>query len=194
MAREIHDELGQSLTALKMDVSWLNRHLPEVGAGFNSKLSSMEEVIDRTIQTVQKLSGELRPGILDDLGLAAAIEWQAEEFENRTGIQCEVALSHEESILTRDQSTTMFRIFQETLTNVIRHAQATKVEVRLNEQKGSIVLEVSDNGRGITEAEISDPKAFGLIGMRERVDFIGGEITIGGSPGKGTRIRVILPL
>ena len=194
MAREIHDELGQSLTALKMDVSWLNRHLPEVDEGFKSKLSSMEEVIDRTIQSVQKLSGELRPGILDDLGLAAAIEWQAEEFENRTGIQCEVALSHEESVLTREQSTTMFRIFQETLTNVIRHAQATKVEVRLMEQKGSIVLEVTDNGRGITEAEISDPKAFGLIGMRERVDFIGGEITIAGSPGKGTRIMVILPL
>jgi signal transduction histidine kinase len=194
MAREIHDELGQSLTALKMDVSWLNRHLPEVDADFNSKLSSMEEVIDRTIQSVQKLSGELRPGILDDLGLAAAIEWQAEEFENRTGIQCEIALSPEESVLTREQSTTMFRIFQETLTNVIRHAQATKVEVRLMEQKGSIVLEVTDNGRGITEAEISDPKAFGLIGMRERVDFMGGEITIAGSPGQGTRIMVILPL
>ena len=194
MAREIHDELGQSLTALKMDVSWLNKRLPEVDEGFKSKLSSMEEVIDRTIQTVQKLSGELRPGILDDLGLAAAIEWQGEEFENRTGVQCEVALSHEESVLTIEQSTTMFRIFQETLTNVIRHAQATKVEVRLMEQKGSIVLEVSDNGRGITEAEISDPKAFGLIGMRERVDFMGGEITIAGSPGKGTRIMVILPL
>jgi signal transduction histidine kinase len=194
IAREIHDELGQSLTALKMDVSWLNRHLPEVDAGFNSKLSSMEEVIDRTIQTVQKLSGELRPGMLDDLGLAAAIEWQAEEFENRTGIQCEVALSHEEIILNRDQSTTMFRIFQETLTNVIRHAQATKVEARLEEQSGSIVLEVMDNGKGITEAEISDPKAFGLIGMRERVKFIDGEVKISGSPGEGTRITVTMPL
>jgi signal transduction histidine kinase len=186
--------MGQSLTALKMDISWLNRHLPEVDAGFTSKLSSMEEVIDRTIQTVQKLSGELRPGILDDLGLAAAIEWQAEEFENRSGIQCEVALSHEESILTRDQSTTMFRIFQETLTNVIRHAQATKVEARLEEQSGSIVLEVMDNGKGITEAEISDPKAFGLIGMRERVKFIDGQVKISGSPGEGTRITVTMPL
>ncbi len=194
MAREIHDELGQGLTALKMDVSWLNRRFLEEDAAFKKKLTSMEEVIDRTIQTVQKLSGELRPGILDDLGLAAAIEWQAEEFQNRTGIECEVSLSPEETVLNREQSTTMFRIFQETLTNVIRHARATKVEVRLEERTGSIVLEVTDNGRGITEAEISDPKSFGLVGMRERVDFIGGEVTIVGFPGKGTRITVTLPL
>ena len=194
MAREIHDELGQGLTALKMDVSWLNRRLLEEDATFKNKLTSMEEVIDRTIETVQKLSGELRPGMLDDLGLAAAIEWQAEEFQNRTGIKCEVYLSPEETLLNRDQSTTMFRIFQETLTNVIRHARATKVEVRLEEQNGSIVLEVADNGRGITQSEISDPKSFGLIGMRERVYFLDGEVTIVGSPGKGTRIKVTLPL
>ena len=194
MAREIHDELGQSLTALKMDISWLSRRLLEEDPAFKKKLASMEEVIDRTIQTVQKLSGELRPGLLDDLGLAAAIEWQAEDFQNRTGIECEVSLSPEETVLTRDQSTTMFRIFQETLTNVIRHARASKVEVRLREKKGSIVLEVRDNGRGITEAEISNPKSFGLIGMRERVEFIDGEITISGYHGKGTRITVTLPL
>lgn len=194
MAREIHDELGQGLTALKMDVSWLNRRLLKEDATFKNKLASMEEVIDRTIQTVQKLSGELRPGMLDDLGLAAAIEWQAEDFQKRTGIDCEVSLSTEETLLNRDQSTTMFRIFQETLTNVIRHARATKVTVRLEEQNGSIVLEVTDNGRGITEAEIRDAKSFGLIGMRERVEFIDGEVTIIGSPGKGTRITVTLPL
>ena len=194
MAREIHDELGQGLTALKMDVSWLNRRFLEEDATFKKKLTSMEEVIDRTIQTVQKLSGELRPGILDDLGLAAAIEWQAEEFQNRTGIECEISLSPEETVLNRDQSTTMFRIFQETLTNVTRHARATRVEVRLVEQDGSMVLEVTDDGRGITEAEISDPKSFGLIGMRERVDFLDGELNIVGSPGKGTRITATLPL
>ena len=194
MAREIHDELGQGLTALKMDVSWLNRRLLEEDATLKNKLTSMEEVIDRTIETVQKLSGELRPGMLDDLGLAAAIEWQAEEFQQRTGITCEVSLRSEETVLNRDQSTTMFRIFQETLTNVIRHARATKVEVRLDEQNGKIVLEVRDNGRGITQAEISDPKSFGLIGMRERVEFLDGEVAILGSPGKGTRIKVTLPL
>ena len=132
--------------------------------------------------------------MLDDLGLAAAIEWQAEEFQERTGIACEVFLGPEETVLNRDQSTTMFRIFQETLTNVIRHARATKVEVRLEEENGNIVLEVNDNGRGITQAELGDPKAFGLIGMRERVKYIHGEITIAGSPGKGTRITVTLPL
>jgi len=194
MAREIHDELGQGLTALKMDVSWLNRRLLEEDATLKNKLTSMEEVIDRTIETVQKLSGELRPGMLDDLGLAAAIEWQAEEFQKRTGIESEVSLGSEEPVLNRDQSTTLFRIFQETLTNVIRHARATKVEVRLEEQDGRIVLEVTDNGRGITQEEISDPKSFGLIGMRERVEFIDGEVTIVGSPGKGTRITVTLPL
>jgi signal transduction histidine kinase len=194
MAREIHDELGQGLTALKMDVSWLNRRLLEEDATLKNKLTSMEEVIDRTIETVQKLSGELRPGMLDDLGLAAAIEWQAEEFQQRTGITCEVSLRSEETVLNRDQSTTMFRIFQETLTNVIRHARATKVEVRLDEQNGKIVLEVRDNGRGITQAEISDPKSFGLIGMRERVEFLDGEVAILGSPGKGTSIKVTLPL
>ena len=194
MAREIHDELGQALTALKMDLSWLNRrHLGE-DAAFKNKLASMEEVIDQTIETVQKLSGELRPGILDDLGLAAAIEWQAEEFQKRTAIECQVALSPEAVTLNREQATTMFRIFQETLTNVIRHARATKVEVRLEEENGNIVLEVNDNGRGITQAELGDPKAFGLIGMRERVKYIHGEITIAGSPGKGTRITVTLPL
>ena len=194
MAREIHDELGQALTALKMDLSWLNRrHLGE-DVAFKNKLASMEEVIDRTIETVQKLSGELRPGILDDLGLAAAIEWQAEEFEKRTAINCQVSLGSEAITLKREQATTMFRIFQETLTNVIRHARATKVEVQLKEQNDNIVLEVTDNGRGITEAEIGDPKSFGLIGMRERVKFNHGEVTIAGSPGKGTKITVTLPL
>jgi signal transduction histidine kinase len=194
MAREIHDELGQSLTALKMDVSWLNRRFVEKDAALKNKLTSMVDVIDGTIQTVQKLSGELRPGILDDLGVAAAIEWQAEEFQNRTGIECEVSLSPVETVLNRDQATTMFRIFQETLTNVIRHAGATKVQVWLAERNGSIVLEIIDNGRGITEAEIKNPRSFGLIGMRERVDFIGGEVKISGSPGEGTRITVTLPL
>ena len=108
----------------------------------------MGEVIDRTIETVQKLSGELRPGILDDFGLAAAVEWQAEQFHSRRGIECEVSLSPQEAVLTRDQATTMFRIFQQTLTNVIRHARATKVEVRLKGETGSVVLEVMDNGRG----------------------------------------------
>ena len=132
--------------------------------------------------------------MLDDLGLAAAIEWQAEEFQKRTGIECVVSLRSEETVLNRDQSTTLFRIFQETLTNVIRHARATKVEARLEEQNGIIVLEITDNGRGITAAEISDAKSFGLIGMRERVEFLDGEIAILGSPGKGTSIKVTLPL
>jgi signal transduction histidine kinase len=136
----------------------------------------------------------LRPGLLDDLGLAAAIEWQAEEFQDRTGITCEVAVDLQEASLSRDRVTAIFRIFQETLTNVARHAKASRVDVRLDTQGDRLVLEVKDNGRGITDNEIKDPKAFGLIGMRERVLALNGECVISGRPGSGTTIVVNIPL
>ncbi|MGE5311441.1 MAG: ATP-binding protein [Nitrospirota bacterium] len=194
IAREIHDELGQALTALKMDLFWLRKRLgPEAGA-FEAKTDSMEKVIDDTIATVQRLSGELRPGILDDLGLAAAIEWQAGEFEKRTGIPCRVQVSPEDITLDRDRSTTVFRIFQEALTNVARHAHATEVAVSLEQGEARVNLTVVDNGRGITEKELSSSKSFGLLGIRERVRFLGGDIVIEGRPKKGTTVRVAIPL
>jgi signal transduction histidine kinase len=194
MAREIHDELGQALTALKMDVSWLDKRLPEEMTANKEKLKSMMKLMDRTIKTVQRLSGELRPGILDDLGLAAAVEWQAEDFQYRTGIACQVTVDCKEVSLNREQSTTIFRIFQETLTNIIRHAQATEVTVSLVAKHGNIVLEVGDNGRGITKEQINHPRSLGLIGIRERVHFLRGEVTITGHPGEGTKVVVSVPV
>jgi len=143
---------------------------------------------------VRRISTELRPGILDDLGLVAALEWQAHEFQKRTGIHCVVTSDLKEAILDEDLNTAFFRIFQETLTNVIRHANATKVIVHLKKHRGQLMLEVKDNGRGISEAEISNTKSIGLLGMRERAALLGGKVTVGGIPGKGTTVLVKIPL
>jgi len=194
IAREIHDELGQALTALKMDLSWLGNRLPKDEKSLLEKAKSMSELIDMTIQTVKRISAELRPGLLDDLGLAVAIEWQAEEFQNRTGIKCEITLAPKDIILDQDRSTAIFRIFQETLTNVARHANATRVKVSLKEDKGKLVLKVRDNGIGITQEQISAPKSFGLIGMQERAHFWGGKVKISGIRNKGTTVTVSIPL
>jgi signal transduction histidine kinase len=194
LAREIHDELGQAMTALKMDMAWLNRRLDPKQESLHEKTRSMEGLIDATIRTVQRLSGELRPGLLDDLGLSAAIEWQSEEFQKRTGVPCAVCVDLQDTTLSREHTTALFRVFQETLTNVIRHAQATRVGVRLQAAGDQLVLEVKDNGRGITEKEIEEPQAFGLIGMRERVLAFKGKFAISGRPGRGTTVTVTIPL
>jgi PAS domain S-box-containing protein len=194
IAREIHDELGQSLTGLKMDLAWLASRLPEDQPWLREKPQDMRRLIDATIQTVRKIATELRPGILDDLGLTAAIEWQAQEFQARTGIACEFISRLEEFPLERDRSTAIFRIFQETLTNVARHAQATRVSVSLRAHNGSLVLEVRDNGKGVTAEELADPQSLGLLGMRERALLFGGEVSISGQPGAGTTVTAQIPL
>lgn len=193
-AREIHDELGQALTALKMDLSWLTSKLPVYPKTLVEKGKSMMHLIDMTIQTVKKVSSELRPGLLDDLGLGAAIEWEVHEFQNRTGIQCEVEIKPEDIFLDPDLSTAIFRIVQEALTNVVRHAQATKVKVDLQKRSGNIIIKIRDNGKGIERKEIYHPKSLGLIGIRERVHFWGGKVMISGSKGKGTTLAVSIPL
>jgi signal transduction histidine kinase len=177
-----------------MDLSWLKKRLVPEQDSLEAKTATMAQVIDATMQTVQRLSGELRPGILDDLGLAAAIEWQAGEFEKRTGIRCRLQVSPEEISLDRDRSTAVFRIFQEALTNVARHAEATDVTASLQAREGAVELKVADNGRGITERELASPRSFGLLGIRERVHFLGGEVAIAGTPGQGTTVRVEIPL
>ncbi len=192
IAREIHDELGQVLTALKMDASWLGGKYKDYEPVVK-KTKSMENLIDSTIRAVKRICTELRPGVLDDLGLVAAMEWQAEEFQKRTGIACEVAFSPGDIAVDRERSTTIFRILQEALTNVIRHAEATRVLVRLERKDSQILLRVEDNGKGITQDRISNPRSFGLIGIRERATFLGGEARIEGSPGKGTVVTVSLP-
>lgn len=193
ISREIHDELGQSLTALKLDLAWLARRLGEAAGPLRDKAASLTRDVDDIIGAVKKISAELRPGILDDLGLGAAVEWQAREFERRTGIRCRVAVEPEDLSPDRDRATSLFRILQEALTNVARHAEATEVEVRLEEGHGELVLEVRDDGKGISGDGIADPASLGLLGIRERALAWGGSAEIAGTPGKGTRVRVALP-
>jgi PAS domain S-box-containing protein len=194
IAREIHDELGQGLTVLKIDLSWMRKRLLEDQGALREKLDAMSQLINKTIQTVKKISTDLRPGLLDDLGLAAAIEWQAGEFEKRTGIRCRITMDPKDITLDRDRNTAIFRIFQETLTNVARHARATEVNVRLKETDGQVELNVRDNGRGITEEELTNPKSFGLIGIRERAKIFGGSNIMRGISGRGTTVTVKIPV
>jgi PAS domain S-box-containing protein len=191
VAREIHDELGQALTAIKLDVASLIHELPP-DQRREKKGESILKLVGRTIQFVRRLSTELRPGMLDDLGLVAAVEWAAEEFETRTGTKCRMDPRQSDIVTDREQSTAIFRIFQETLTNVARHANATQVDVRLSEYDGYIELEVRDNGRGIAKEQLSDG-GLGILGMRERAILLGGDFTIEGAPGKGTLVRVRIP-
>lgn len=194
IAREIHDELGQSLTALKMDLSWLGGKLPAGCAPLKEKTGEMLNYIDEIVKTVQRISAELRPGILDDLGLMAAIEWQAQEFQKRTDIGCEVSSSFDCDTLDRCRSTALFRIIQEALTNICRHAEATLARVTLEENGNALVATVTDNGKGINESRLSAPDSLGLIGMRERVLLFGGEVKISRLPEGGTSVRLIIPL
>jgi signal transduction histidine kinase len=195
IAREVHDELGQALTSCKLDLSLLANKLPGNLPSLKDKAKALSAHIDATIQTVRRIATELRPGILDHLGLIAALEWQANEFQTRTGIKCDVHTDLHEPVLTPDLATAFFRIFQETLTNVIRHAGATHVTVHLKEAAGRIILEVKDNGRGILAEEISNPRSMGLLGMKERAALLGGTFRIGPAPsGKGTLAAVSIPL
>ena len=194
ISRQVHDELGHALTGLKIDLHWLAHRLPRPYRSLLNKTRAMSSDIDTTIRTVRRIATELRPGILDDLGLVAALEWEAQEFQKRTGIQCAVSSELADVLLDQNLNTAFFRIFQETLTNIMRHARASRVEVHLKKWNGSFTLQVKDNGRGISDAEISNTKSVGLLGMRERAAQFGGELTINGIPGKGTTITVVIPV
>ncbi|UCG55147.1 MAG: PAS domain S-box protein [Dehalococcoidia bacterium] len=193
IARNIHDELGQTLAGLKIDLSWLSKGLSKEQKSLFEKTRSMSKVVDTTIQMVKKIAVELRPGVLDDLGISAAIEWQVGEFEKLTKIESEFSSNPRDIILDQERSIVIFRIFQEILTNIIRHANATKVKVSLKEKGGSIILKVCDNGKGISKKQIADPKSFGLIGMRERVRPWKGNIGISSGPSEGTTLEVSIP-
>ena len=197
ITRDIHDELGQALTGFKMDIAWLRDRLTSKNASTRAqilkKISEMGALIDATASTIRKLCTELRPGILDDLGLLAAIEWQAQEFSKRTGIRCAVTTQADGLALAPDQTTAAFRIFQEILTNVARHAHASRVNVRLESTGKELILEATDNGRGIRQNEIDGAKSLGLLGMRERALLLGGALELRGVPGKGTTVTVRLP-
>ena len=193
LARELHDDLGQSLTAIKMNLSWLSAHSGAPPEAFSARIVSSMDLADHTIGAAQRLASRLRPGILD-LGLLAAMEWQVEEFRYRADIRCELELPTFEVPLNPDQQVTLFRIFQETLTNVARHSRADLVKTRLAVEDAHVILEVQDNGRGITPGEMAKRSSLGLLGMRERVLSLGGAIEIEGRPGAGTLVRVSVPV
>ena len=193
IAREIHDELGQALTGLKMDLTWLMNRLPTQKLLAN-KAKSMSKLIDSTIQSVRRIASGLRPDALDAVGLAAAINWQALDFQKRSGVRCSIQLppeGHPEP--DPERATAVFRIFQEVLTNVARHSNATRVEIVLGMDTDVLSLEVRDNGRGITAQEIEHSRSLGLLGMRERALQFNGNVEIDGTPGRGTRVRVAIP-
>jgi len=193
IAREIHDKLGQALTGLKMDVAWLQKHLDHQPPALKEKAQAMSDLADSIIQMVRRIATQLRPGILD-LSLVATIEWQLQEFQTRSGIESRLIETPEETTLDADGATVAFRIFQEILANVARHAQATQVEVSLEENATFLILQVRDNGRGITESDIQSPKSIGLLGMKERARLRGGEVHFQGSPDQGTTVTIRLPL
>ncbi|HVB29089.1 MAG TPA: PAS domain-containing sensor histidine kinase [Terriglobia bacterium] len=192
ISREIHDELGQSLTAVKMDLAWLAGRLPRRNGQMLKRIRSTRQLADSIIQSIRRISTELRPAVLD-LGLAAAVEWQVQEFQARSGIQCKVRLLTRE-VVASNASTALFRIFQETLTNVARHAKATRAEVVLQKQRDRVVLMIRDNGRGFDQADPSLSKSLGLLGMRERAAILGGQVNIASAPGKGTTVTAWIPL
>jgi len=193
IAREIHDELGQALTALKIDVLWLKKRVPASSPELGRKLDDMGTIIDSTAQGIQRVAAELRPSVLDELGLRAAIEWEAREFATRTGIECQVNLPEGQPALDPSRATAVFRIFQEALTNVARHAAATQVLVRLAVAPRALELTVQDNGRGIREGALHDARSLGLLGMRERASNFQGNVTITGLPGAGTTLTLTMP-
>jgi len=224
ISHEIHDELGQQLTALKLDLSWMGSRLSAEGpsrhqrgvsqakhpcAGASArrrptrtanqdsllqKTQSLLGLVDTMIQTVRKISRELRPSMLDDLGLVAAIQWQMQEFQACTGIRCKLHMASETIAVEGYQATAIFRILQEALTNITRHANATKVSVRLQEEVSSLILDIRDNGQGITAEEIVGMKSLGLLGMQERAHALGGEVKIHGKPGRGTTVTLRVPM
>lgn len=195
IAREIHDELGGALTGLKMDLSWIGKRLSEQSReAVGPKLRSALELVDETVSKVRNISMELRPSVLDDLGLSAAIEWQAREFQKRTEIRCELVSLQEDVTLSLEKSTAVFRIFQEILTNVTRHAHASRVEVSLGQRGGDLILRVSDNGDGFRGGEVGKAKSLGLLGMRERAMIFGGRVDVVGAEGRGTTVTVRIPL
>ncbi len=196
LARELHDELGQTLTSLRLELAHLTRRLTKRDADplIIDRLQSMVGLVDLSTETVRRISTALRPPALDHLGLPAAIELEAAAVERRTGIRCRVSLDPGPIRLDDERSTTVFRIFQEALTNIVRHAHASAIRVRLHQTRTAFELNVQDNGRGISKQELSNPQSIGLLGMRERAQQLAGRVDIVGQRGKGTTLTVLMPL
>ena len=194
IAREIHDELGQVLTVLKIQISLLSNKLNPDQSTLKEKINSLTDLIDKSVESVQKISSKLRPTILDELGLNAAIEWQTEEFEKLTNIKCTLILEKEDLKLNTSKSTALFRILQEALTNIARHSEANLVNISLLTDRSNINLEITDNGNGISSEQIKDFKSLGIHGMQERALIFGGQVTFDSFLGKGTKVKVEIPI
>jgi PAS domain S-box-containing protein len=194
VAREIHDELGQACTAIKMDLASIGRKITKRQNQIRAKVDSAIQLVDNTIGTLRRIASGLRPRTLDDLGLTAALEWQAQEFESRTGIHCRVTLPQEQITLDTERSTAIFRIYQESLTNVARHAHATRVEAQLEREADQLIFQVHDDGIGFDPEEAKGRRSLGLVGMQERALVLDGELKIEGVPGAGTTMTLRIPL
>jgi PAS domain S-box-containing protein len=198
ISREIHDELGQMLTGIKMDLRWMEHRLDEFGEDRRvnpilDKLLATAELTDATVKTVQRIAAELRPGILDKLGLPMALQYEAAQFEKRTGIACQVVVPNDALVLRPEAATAFFRIFQEALTNVSRHAQATAIEAKFQSEADGCRLEIQDNGNGMAGVDLANPKSLGLLGMQERSTLLGGSVSFAPRPGGGTVVTVWIP-
>ncbi len=193
IAREIHDDLGGNLTAIKMALALLARRLPAGDTALAAKAAYLDALVDRTIESAHRISGDLRPGVLD-FGIVAAIDWQAKEFEKQTGIPCVFSAEMSELDLHPDQAAALFRIFQEALTNIGKHAHATRVRVRLGKNRHGVHLEIKDNGCGIAATDRLKPNSFGIRGMTERASALGGSLSVSADPGGGSLVAIRIPL
>ena len=193
ISREIHDELGQALTGLKLDIAWMSHRLPR-DHEMRSQCVSVMERIDQTLNSVRRIATELRPSVLDQLGLEAALEWQGQEFGTRTGIEVEMQMCVDGAALPEDLGSSAFRILQESLTNVARHAKATHVRIRFVQTPTLLTLEVIDNGIGLPPQRLDETTSLGIVGMRERALAVGGSLSITGIPFSGTTVLLSVPL
>ncbi len=194
IAREVHDELGQLLTGLKMDVSWIRRRVDSKEEEIANKFKDVNQMIDETVKSVRRIAYQLRPGIIDDLGLNAALEWQSMEFQKRTGVKCTFYSEIDDAILNKEIVTNFFRIYQEALTNAIRHSQATEVTSGLFSDGNFFILNIHDNGIGFNQDDVSNKHTLGLVGMRERSTMISGTLKIESVPKKGTTVVLKVPI
>ena len=194
IARELHDELGQALTGIKIDMAWIKSHIKGTNEVVSDRFEALGNLVDTTLESVQEMAASLRPSMLDRLGLRAAIEWYAGEFERRTGIECIIESESADLNLNSNVAINVYRIFQEALTNVARHARASRVDVRIAQDQRYLKICISDNGRGIPSQELSGPMSLGIAGMRERAELIMGRLDIQSRMGKGTRVTVYLPV
>jgi PAS domain S-box-containing protein len=196
IARELHDELGQLLTALKMDLAWLRERLPAGEPDLAAKADGMGAMLDQTVASTRRISADLRPLMLDDLGLADAASWLVDDFAKRSGVACRASIAAEDALqgLPKAVSTAVYRAIQESLTNIARHAGASNAWVVLRVEAASLHVEVEDDGRGIAPEDLAKARSLGLKGMRERVAYVGGSLEISRAPRGGTRLRLAVPL